>query len=433
MRTILIQTLFVFCISIGLTGFGTNPAVINTSFKSWNDFKSQSQQSQYISQFLKSYPSKDRVDKKLRVVYFYPADRKPIKDHRKRWNGILTDIQNFFRTEMNRLGYNQVTISLEKENGILKLHEVQGIHKDGNYTYKSGGKIRGEVFKALRAKGINPEEETLLIVCGLSKTNGKKVTIYSPYYGMGANHNKGICFTADMEWLSIDGLKPDPNKIVLQVKEHRNYEPFTLNRFNTVYIGGTIHELGHGLSLPHNLATKTESIQGTALMGAGNYTYRKEWNSKQKGSFLTHSSAIRLLVHPLFNGTSSLAKSTPSLKYKALSLSFKNGIIQINGKIETDIPAIAMIAYNDRENKGQRGYMVNNNYDATSWTSVLSPTNEFRLVVGDLRNGNHQIRLLSVHINGATQTKRIHYSMKDGMPDLNRASKEIVSILSNND
>ena len=401
----------------------------------WANFSTQREQAKYISNQLKRWSNKNPIlrDKPLRVIYFHAKDRKPLKNHVERWNGILSDIQNFFRTEMSRLGYEKVTISLEKENGILKLHEIQGTQNEGNYTYKSGGKIRGEVFKALRAKGINPEEETLLIVCGLSKTNGKKVTIYSPYYGMGANHNKGICFTADMEWLSIDGLRPDPNKIVLQVKEHRNYEPFTLNRFNTVYIGGTIHELGHGLSLPHNLATKTESIQGTALMGAGNYTYRKEWNSKQKGSFLTHSSAIRLLVHPLFRGTSSRAKNSPSLKYKALTLSFKNGIIQINGKIETDIPAIAMIAYNDRENKGQRGYMVNNNYDATSWTSVLSPTNEFRLVVGDLRNGNHQIRLLSVHMNGATQTKRIHYSMKDGMPDLNRAGREIISILSNND
>jgi hypothetical protein len=401
----------------------------------WANFSTQREQAKYISNQLKKWKNKNPNlrDKPLRVIYFHAKDRKPLKNHLERWDGILSDIQIFFRTEMSRLGYNQVTISLEKENGIQKLHEIQGTQNEGNYSYKSGGKIRGEVFKALRAKGINPEEETLLIVCGLSKTDGKKVTIYSPYYGMGANHNKGICFTADMEWLSIDGLRPDPNKIVLQVKEHRNYEPFTLNRFNTVYIGGTIHELGHGLSLPHNLATKNESIRGTALMGAGNYTYRREWNSKQKGSFLTHSSAIRLLVHPLFNGTSSRAKTSPSLKYKDLSISFNNGIIQINGKIETGIPAIAMIAYNDRENKGQRGYMVNNNYDATSWTSVLSPTNEFRLAVGDLRNGNHQIRLLSVHINGATQTKRIHYSMKDGMPDLNRASKEIVSILSNND
>ena len=428
MRTIIIPTLCILYITMGLSAFGTNPKTKNPSFENWNDFKSQSQQSKYISQILQSHSNKDLEDKKLRVVYFYPADRKPIKDHRKRWNGIMTDIQNFFRTEMNRLGYNQVTISLEKENGILKLHEVQGIHKDANYTYKSGGKIKGEVFKALRAKGINPEEETLLIVCGLSKTDGKKVTIYSPYYGMGANHNKGICFTADMEWLSIEGLKPDPKKIILQVKEHRGFEPFTLNRFNTVYIGGTIHELGHGLSLPHNLGTKKESTRGTALMGAGNYTYRKEW-LQGKGSFLTHSSALRLLVHPLFRGSTNQAKKPPSLRYKKLSLSTKNGAIQINGTIDSTIPAVAMIAYNDGENKGQRGYMVNNNYDATSWTSVLNPNNEFFLEVGDLRDGNHQIRLVSVHINGAITTKRMHYSMKDGVFDFSKAKQEIKNIL----
>ena len=428
MRTIIIPTLCILYITMGLSAFGTNPKTKNPTFENWNDFKSQSQQSKYISQILQSHSNKNLEDKKLRVVYFYPADRKPIKDHRKRWNGIMTDIQNFFRTEMNRLGYNQVTISLEKENGILKLHEVQGIHKDANYTYKSGGKIKGEVFKALRAKGINPEEETLLIVCGLSKTDGKKVTIYSPYYGMGANHNKGICFTADMEWLSIEGLKPDPKKIILQVKEHRGFEPFTLNRFNTVYIGGTIHELGHGLSLPHNLGTKKESTRGTALMGAGNYTYRKEW-LQGKGSFLTHSSALRLLVHPLFRGSTNQAKKPPSLRYKKLSLSTKNGAIQINGTIDSTIPAVAMIAYNDGENKGQRGYMVNNNYDATSWTSVLNPNNEFFLEVGDLRDGNHQIRLVSVHINGAITTKRMHYSMKDGVFDFSKAKQEIKNIL----
>ena len=428
MRTIIIPTLCILYITMGLSAFGTNPKTKNPTFENWNDFKSQSQQSKYISQILQSHSNKDLEDKKLRVVYFYPADRKPIKDHRKRWNGIMTDIQNFFRTEMNRLGYNQVTISLEKENGILKLHEVQGIHKDANYTYKSGGKIKGEVFKALRAKGINSEEETLLIVCGLSKTDGKKVTIYSPYYGMGANHNKGICFTADMEWLSIEGLKPAPKKIILQVKEHRGFEPFSLNRFNTVYIGGTIHELGHGLSLPHNLGTKKESTRGTALMGAGNYTYRKEWR-QGKGSFLTHSSALRLLVHPLFRGSTNQAKKPPSLRYKKLSLSTKNGAIQINGTIDSTIPAVAMIAYNDGENKGQRGYMVNNNYDATSWTSVLNPNNEFFLEVGDLRDGNHQIRLVSVHINGAITTKRMHYSMKDGVFDFSKAKQEIKNIL----
>jgi hypothetical protein len=119
------------------------------------------------------------------------------------------------------------------------------------------------------------------------------------------------------------------------------------------------------------------------------------------------------------------------LKFKKFSLSHKDNTIQIRGAIESRIPAIAMVAYNDRENKGQRSYMVNKDYDATTWTSVLSPDNEFRVRVGDLRNGNHQIRLVSVHANGSTITKRLHYSMKDGLPDFTRANKEIENVLSN--
>ena len=410
--------------------FASHGSQAKNSFD-WTAFSSQGEQAKYISNQLKRWNNQTTGlrDKPLRVIYFHAKDRKPLKNHIERWDGILSDIQNFYRAEMSKLGYGEVTITLEKENGKLKLHEIGGKEEDKAYNYKSGSKIRGEVFEALRAKGLDPDRETLLIVCGLSKTEDKKVTIYSPYYGMGADHNRGICFSADMEWLSVDGLRPDPDKITLQVKEHRGYEPFTLNRFNTVYIGGTIHELGHGLSLPHNLATKKEAVRGTELMGAGNYTYRKEWRNQGKGSFLTHSSALRLLVHPLFNGESTKTTEAPNLKFRELKVAHFEKQIHIVGKIESGIPAIAMIAYNDRENKGQRGYMVNNNYDATSWTSVISPENEFKIRITDLRDGNHQIRLTSVHPNGATTTKRMHYSRKDGVFDFSKAQQEIKNIL----
>ena len=411
--------------------FASQGTLAKNSFD-WATFSAQREQAKYISNQLKTWNDKtsELTPKPLRVIYFYAKDRKTLKNHIDRWNGILSDIQEFYRSEMSNLGYGEVTITLEKKKGKLKLHEVKGKEEDKSYSYKSGSKIRGEVFEALRAKGLDPDRETLLIVCGLSKTEDKKVTIYSPYYGMGANHIRGICFTADMEWLSVVGLKPDPDKITLQVKEHRGYEPFTLGRFNTVYIGGTIHELGHGLSLPHNLATKEEAKRGTALMGAGNYTYRKEWRNQGKGSFLTHSSAIRLLVHPLFNGTSTKTSEAPNLRFLELKVTYLENQIQIAGKIESDIPAIAMVAYNDRENKGQRGYMVNNNYDATSWTSVISPGKEFKINISDLRAGNHQIRLVAVHANGAVTTKRMHYSMTDGSVDFSKTKGEIENILS---
>ena len=341
----------------------------------------------------------------------------------------MTDIQQFYRVEMGRLGYGDVTLALETKEGQLQLHEVRGqANDDGSYSYRTGGRIRAEVVRALAKKGIDANGETLLIICGLSKTEGKKVTIYSPYYGMGADHNKGICFVADSDWLRIEGLKPDKKRITLRVKEHRGYEPFSLARFNTTYIGGTIHELGHGLSLPHNHATKMEAERGTALMGAGNYTYRQEWRDEGKGSFLTHAHALRLLVHPLFSGTTQQCAESPELRLLKMSVAFRAGQIHVRGKARSDIPAVAMIAYNDGENKGQRGYQVNNDYDATTWTSVMSPRNEFWLRVGDLKDGNHQLRLISVHANGAIVVKRFHYTTKDGVPNFATTNKEIAKM-----
>lgn len=406
-------------------------AAVVTDFD-WSAVESQPQKAAYIQTQLCAWRTNDDAPpgKSLRVVYFHPQDREPLKDHRARWDAIMSDIQRFYVDQMQRLGYGEVTLALEREDGQLKLHEVRGAaNDDGAYNYRAGGRIRTEVAEALAKKDIDANRETLLIVCGLSKTEDKQLTIYSPYYGMGADHTRGICFTADMDWLNIDGLKPDATGTTLQVKEHRGYEPFTLARFNTTYIGGTIHELGHGLSLPHNHATKEEAKLGTALMGSGNYTYRQEWRKEGKGSFLTHAHAIRLLVHPIFSGTTQQVAVAPNLRLNDVKLSFDAGQIHVRGQLTADVPAIAMLAYNDGENKGQSSYAVNNDYDATTWVSVISPQNEFFLKVGDLKDGNHQLRLVSVHANGATVVHRLHYSIMDGVPDFATAKQEIARII----
>ena len=410
---------------------GENPEPQKVMFD-WSKVDSQPERAKHIARELRVWRSLNpkKEGKKLRVAYFHPKDRLPLKNYEERWDRIMADIQQFYREQMRQLGYGGITLSLEQERGKLKLHKVEGsANDDGSYSYKSGEPIRREVFRALAKDGIDANAETLLIVCGLSRTEGKRVTIYSPYYGMGANHNRGICFVADSDWLTIDGLKPDKKKIALQVKEHRGYESFSLARFNTTYIGGTIHELGHGLSLPHNHATIQESKRGTALMGAGNYTYRQEWRKEGKGSFLTHAHAIRLLVHPVFSGTTQQCNQSPNLKLRELKVSFEGDMIHVRGKIQSDVPTIAMIAYNDRGDRGQKGYQVNNDYDATTWTSVISPTKEFWIRVGDLKEGSHQLRLISVHANGAAITHRLHYTMKGGIPDFKRTRTEVSKII----
>ena len=117
------------------------------------------------------------------------------------------------------------------------------------------------------------------------------------------------------------------------------------------------------------------------------------------------------------------------MDYLDLNATDEKDSIHIRGRIRSSIPALAMIAYNDRENKGQRGYGVNQDYDATTWVSVLSPKNEFRIRIGELREGNHEIRLVSVHTDGSTSTKRLHYSRAGGKTDLQKISKQIDNII----
>ena len=91
--------------------FASQDSKANNSFD-WATFSSQEEQAEYISEQLKRWnKTTDLRDKPLRVIYFHAKDREPLKNHLERWDGILSDIQNFFRTEMKKLGYGEVTAS----------------------------------------------------------------------------------------------------------------------------------------------------------------------------------------------------------------------------------------------------------------------------------------------------------------------------------
>ena len=111
----------------------------------------------------------------------------------------------------------------------------------------------------------------------------------------------------------------------------------------------------------------------------------------------------------------------------SLRVSFDDNQIHVRGTLRAKIPAIAMIAYNDRENPGQQRYQVNNDYDATTWSSVVNSQQEFWIRVGDLQDGNHQLRLVCVHANGSAVTHRLHYTMTDGIPDFDRTKQDIAN------
>ena len=200
--------------------------------------------------------------------------------------------------------------------------------------------------------------------------------------------------------------------------EHQGKFDRTVAEFNTLYLGGLAHELGHALSLPHNGETPLQADRlGWSLMGRGNYSYRRErWSSSLKGSFLTFASAVRLAAHPLFTQSDRGRRDFAELRAGDLRFASNGQGLTIDGTAESPVGLLAVLAYSDPEGNGD--------YDATAW---VAPVNDgaFSVTVPEHQPGRYELRLVFVHLNGAVSTVRLAYHADPlghpGADELNRA------------
>ncbi len=345
----------------------------------------------------------------LRVVYFHPADVEPQKDHQERITRIMLDIQDFYRSEMKRNGFGDRTFPLEMKGDELTIHLVKGKDPAAQYRHESGGNVRREVQAAF-ADRMSLDREYALIFNGMCRKLGEnRYFFHAPYYGDSrSNHRRGLCHVADCELMDTLHLTDVKNRI--QYEEHYGKRDQTLAEFNTFYLGGIAHELGHGLGLPHNREKKRErQRRGTALMGGGNLTYRRErWNGK--GSFLTLASCTRLASHPLFTGSNhgramDVRSTIASLKFDA-----RGQTLLVSGQLQANIDAYAAIAYTNprSERENPSASWINADYDALAWVSEVKD-GVFAIDACDHRPGQYALRLTFCHVNGATSNYTFSY------------------------
>lgn len=118
----------------------------------------------------------------------------------------------------------------------------------------------------------------------------------------------------------------------------------------TKWIGGLAHELGHGLNAPHNKEHKTDKpTLGTALMGAGNYSYGKT------PTYITNATSA------LFSLSQTFATTTRSDWYASvqnnlvkLKGEFRDNKIIISGKYTSSLPVKIVNVYHDPFPAGAR-------------------------------------------------------------------------------
>lgn len=354
-------------------------------------------------------------ERTLHLVCWTPSDREFPADDEGRLTRMMQHIQNFYLTEMERLGLGSRTIHLAfDDERKLILHRVTGAKATEHYAVDSGQEIRNECLPTLTAAGIDPSNETILILCNLATWDEQKLTFThkSPYYA-GGSYRSGTAWQLDSPELDPRNLKRKQPII-----RDGQYGRISLGKHNSIFIGGVAHELGHALGLPHCKQRPDQAVRGTALMGSGNRTYGDEIRGDGRGSFLTLAHGLRLASHPQFSGSVKGINQRAAATMEGIKIDAVGKAIRVSGVVQGTPPVYAVVAYFDPEGGGD--------YNATTATAVPAADGTFTLSCDALPpESPGELRLFPLHANGsaAGQMSRtpFRYSYKvngDGTPDL---------------
>ncbi|MDB6071262.1 MAG: hypothetical protein JWL81_2433 [Verrucomicrobiales bacterium] len=338
----------------------------------------------------------DKSGRLMRVVYWTPADRDPQPDFRGRLTRVMTHVQEFYRSQLNAYGFPGRSIQLDLlPDGMLNLPVAKGRLKseDCQEADSSDGQaIRRDCLAALGAQGIDGENETVVIFCNLTDFDpvARTMSHHSPYYA-GGDSRHGTAWQVDSALL-------DPSHLSVrdQFLTDQQYGRISLGKYNSIFVGGVCHELGHALGLPHcRESAACGALRGTALMGSGNRTYGEDLRGESKGTFLTVGHALKLAAHPQFSGSVKRLKESSDPTFSGWSLSAAADGLKVSGKVVSEIPVHAVLAYADPAGGGD--------YDALTTAAVPAADGSFSLILPPARTKSQPavLSFVAVSANGA--------------------------------
>ncbi|HEY3863047.1 MAG TPA: NPCBM/NEW2 domain-containing protein [Verrucomicrobiae bacterium] len=359
-----------------------------------------------------SHEGQPRATNLLRVVYFVPKDGEPLSNYEARVDRIVTDVSDFYRDGLLRFGIKTPGLPLERKDGKLVVRLVRGKLPASQYHYDSGGQTAAEIRLALSGT-LDMERECVLALYGLSrKTNDGRYIFDAPYYG-GGSQGGGLCHAADCELLDPLLLRETNQTMVFTEHYYPRFKA-TVAKFNTMYLGGVAHELGHALGLPHDDGGPDERRLGESLMGGGNLNYREElWGGTQP-AYLSRGSALQLLSQPLITQCNQNRWDDTESDFESLRFSAANGAIRIQGRVTGAIQPYAVIA---------SVWPVSERIDdhwARTYPCVLDK-GAFTLDLTDISTGkfhNFHLVISRLQVNGAAQREEFPLSYDAaGAPD----------------
>ena len=345
----------------------------------------------------------------LNVVYFVPKDVAKPADYHRRISEILLSAQEFVRKEMIRNGYADKTFGLltDKSKGRIKLIEITGSQGKSAYPYNGGANaIRADIdnYQSTHQSEFTGDHCLVITAATTYDANGEPGGV--PFYGLGKYCYALDYADQDIKYLGTSG---------------------TLGDRATKWIGGMVHELGHGLNLPHDRQKViSENSLGMSLMWAGNFT----WGNAP--TFLTNADCAVLNVNQIFSKVATNFYGQVDAAVLRINATFnaaKQAII-LKGKFTSSVPVTDVLYFNDPNvnNEGPGG-----DYNSIAWRSKPIGTDSFYVEMPiedlDLKTDNipYDLKVKLVHNNGTVTTTGYTYTFLGGVPILNFSTRTEIS------
>jgi hypothetical protein len=363
-------------------------------------------------QVIKTYHAGAKpAHKVVKVVYFHGKNMQPLPHWEERLNRTLYDVSRYYQEEFGKYGIKSNGVPFEKSGDKYVITVVEGDTLSKEYNTDSGMRIQDEIAKKTAGK-IDLTKDHVLVFSGLCyKREDSTYVFHAPYWGTGSSR-RGLCFVADCELLDSKLLTDTLQRMKFS-EQAVALKECGVAEFNSWYIGGIAHEMGHMFGLPHDNGNPSELVADEiSLMGQyGSRHFRGYLWGDQQSSVISAAGIMQLISHPVFTQSARSQNDLPEPNHETLHVENNDKGVSIKTTISTQRRPYACYTL-------LRTIDIIEYFNKSS-IQLMGPGNELNIRFGKLPGGMYVLGIVFIYPNGAPRfDQQIFFVNSDGVAQI---------------